>query len=144
MKSLKPYNTYNTQAYAKHVYFPQSIDEISKITRKHRRYCILGNGSNIILSKERYDDIAFIILRDLFSKIEKKDNTLTAQSGAKLKTLSQLAQDHELSGLETFYDIPASVGGSLVMNAGAYGDQIYDIVESVTYLDLDNHQVENT
>lgn len=143
MVSLKAYNTYHIDAYAEHVYSPKNIDEIIAVYQAHQRVIVLGNGSNIIFSKPHYDDVAFIVLGDNYSKIEVDGEYVTAQAGALLKDISLVAYDHALSGIETFFDVPASVGGAMIMNAGAYGDQIYDIVESVTVLNLERMQVES-
>lgn len=140
--SLEKYNTYRIKAFAKNVYFPSSEEEILSIARKHQKLFFLGNGSNIIFSKEYYDDEAtFIILCKNYNKFTVLNNSVSVQSGALLQDLALATYKAGLSGIETFYDVPASVGGSLVMNAGAYGDEIYSFVKSVKVLDLKSCQI---
>lgn len=143
MISLKPYNTYHIDAYAEHVYFPNTIDEIIVIYQEHAQVVVLGNGSNIIFAKPYYDEVAFLVLGENFSRIDFEGEYANAQAGALLKDISLQAYEHALSGIETFFDVPASVGGAMIMNAGAYGDQIYDIVEQVSVLELTTMSVKH-
>ena len=55
--------------------------------------------------------------------------------------LSNIALENALSGIEIFYDIPSSLGGAVVMNAGASGEEIKDVITKVRYLDLDSLSV---
>lgn len=140
--SLEKYNTYRIKAFAKHVYFPSSEEELLEIVSKHDKVFFLGNGSNIIFSKEYYEDeVAFIIFCERFNSFSIDDNCVQVQSGALLQDLALATYKVGLSGIETFYDVPASVGGALIMNAGAYGDEIYTFVKSVRVLDLESKQI---
>ena len=136
MISLKPYNTYHIDAYARNVYFPNSIKDCIEIYQKHRSIVVLGNGSNVILARANYKETAFIIVGNNFANISIVSKGIYAQAGVLLKTLSLYTYQHCLSGLETFFDVPASVGGAMIMNTGAYGDQVYDCVAYVDILDL--------
>ena len=142
MFPLKHYNTYNLNSFARYVYFPRSINEIIDVYKMHEnKVIILGNGSNIIFRKFYYGSTAFIIVKDNLSKIfflDKEEGEIYAQAGCLLKTLSIFAYQHNMSGIETFYDIPASVGGAIVMNTGAYGDEIYDCILCVDVFDIKN------
>ncbi len=64
-----------------------------------------------------------------FNKFKISDNRLSVESGVLLQDLALATYEVGLSGIETFYDVPASVGGALIMNAGAYGDEIYTFVK---------------
>ena len=140
--SLEKYNTYRIKSFAKLVYFPCSEDEIISIAKKHQKLFFLGNGSNVIFSKEYYgDEIAFVVLCKNFNKFTISNNHLSVQSGALLQDLALATYQASLSGIETFYDVPASVGGALIMNAGAYGDEIYSVVKSVKVLNVKNCQI---
>ena len=140
--SLLKYNTYRINAYAKHVYFPATEAEVLAIVKKHDNVFFLGNGSNVIFSKEKYDDeIAFIIFSHNFASFTINENLVEAQSGALLQDLALATYQQNLSGIETFYDVPASVGGALIMNAGAYGDEIYNNVKSVRVLDVARQEI---
>lgn len=140
--SLEKYNTYRINAVAKHVYFPSSESEVVEIAKKHDKLFFLGNGSNIIFSKERYeDDIAFIVFCEKFNNLKIQGNSAKVEVGVLLQDLALATYQAGLSGVETFYDVPASVGGALIMNAGAYGDEIYTLVKSVRVLDLKTKKI---
>lgn len=135
--SLEKYNTYRIKAVAKHVYFPSSEVEVIEIAKKHDKLFFLGNGSNIIFSKEQYEDeIAFVVFCKKFNSFSVDGACVQVQVGALLQDLALVTYHAGLSGIETFYDVPASIGGALIMNAGAYGDEIYTFVKSIRVLDL--------
>jgi len=135
--SLLKYSTYRTDSFAKHVYFPETEQNVLEIVKKHSNIFFLGNGSNVIFSKEIYEDeLAFVIFSNNFAKFTLDGNVINCQAGALLQDLAFVTYENGLSGIETFYDVPASVGGALIMNAGAYGDEIYNNVKSVRVLDI--------
>jgi UDP-N-acetylmuramate dehydrogenase len=140
--SLEKYNTYRIKSFAKNVYFPSSENEIIEIAKKHQKLFFLGNGSNVILSREYYgDEIAFVALCENFNEFTISDESVSVQAGALLQDLALATYHAGLSGIETFYDVPASVGGALIMNAGAYGDEIYTYIKSIKVLDIKANQV---
>ncbi len=141
--NLLDHNTYRLASHAEHVYYPNSIDEIKSILTKHDDIFILGNGSNVIFTQEIYKRLAFVILRENFKSYTITGNQIEAQAGTTLKQLSLAALENNLSNLEVFYDIPATVGGALWMNAGAYGESIYDYVNEVTVLDRKSKQIKS-
>lgn len=140
-QNLAQKNTYKLPAHAKTIYYPSTIDEIQSIYNKHDNVFVLGNGSNVIFTQKVYHRLVFIALSENFNQFQVNDNIITAQAGASLKSLSLKALEQRLSNLEVFYDIPASVGGALWMNAGAYGESIYDYVLEVTALNPKTNQV---
>ncbi len=95
-------------------------------------YFILGNGTNVIAKDEGFDGVilSFIHLKG----ITVSENIITAQSGALVTALASAAQKAGLSGMETLYGIPGSVGGAVFMNAGAYGGECKDTLVSVTFV----------
>lgn len=115
-------------------------------------YYLLGNGSNLLVSDQGYDGVMIRLGGD-FSKIEwteqagqsaARDESISndgviCQAGAAvmLTHMAQEAAEQGLSGLEFAYGIPGTVGGAIVMNAGAYGGEMCQIVESVRLLDED-------
>ncbi|AIT09262.1 UDP-N-acetylenolpyruvoylglucosamine reductase [Candidatus Francisella endociliophora] len=140
--SLEKYNTYRIKSYAKHVYFPSSEEGLLEIINNHQKIFFLGNGSNIIFAKEYYEDeIAFVVFCEKFNAFSIAGNCVKIQAGALLQDLALATYKAGLSGVETFYDVPASVGGALIMNAGAYGDEIYTFVKSVRVLELGSGQI---
>lgn len=95
-------------------------------------YLVIGNGTNTLITDSGYNG-ALISLKKL-SSAEVVGETVRAGAGASLKRLVQLSADNGLTGLEFAEGIPASAGGAVAMNAGAFGAQISDTVESVNVL----------
>ena len=96
-------------------------------------HMIIGRGSNLLISDEGYKG-AVIRLAENYSGITVDNDHLVALSGTKLSSLCLAAHEHSLSGAEFAGGIPGSVGGALVMNAGAYGGEIKDILCSAEVL----------
>lgn len=90
----------------------------------------LGNGSNIIIRDGGVRGIVVSLLE--LNNITVTENTLIAESGAAIIDASQIALQHNLSGLEFACGIPGSVGGAVYMNAGAYGGEVKDCLKHVT------------
>lgn len=98
----------------------------------------LGNGSNVLISDDGFDG-AVILFHQNFSEVTLLDDTtIYAQSGVSLAKLCTFAQQNGLTGLEFSYGIPATVGGAVYMNAGAYGGEMQDVVCYANYLDEDD------
>lgn len=98
------------------------------------RYYLLGNGSNILFADEGYRG-AVIDTTALKTELRFADTVqVTAGAGQKLSALCTAALEHGLTGLEFAYGIPGTVGGAVYMNAGAYGGEVKDVLQSVRYL----------
>lgn len=133
--NLFRYNAYRLNAFCRKAYFPESEKDIVQLYCDQNQLIVIGNGNNIILSREWYDE-SFILFNDCFDKVDIKGTEISAEAGATLLQLSELAMQNALSGFEIFYDIPSSVGGAVVMNAGASSKEIKDLIIKVRYLDL--------
>ena len=94
---------------------------------------LLGSGSNVLVSDKGLRGLVVHLAPGL-NAIDFHGTQVTAQSGALISTLAYQAAQHSLSGLAWAEGIPGSVGGAVVMNAGAYGGRIADCLQSVTYL----------
>lgn len=95
---------------------------------------VMGNGSNLLVRDGGIRGVV-IKLSDNFSDINIEGNSVKAQSGVLLSTLSESATENSLRGLEFACGIPGTLGGAVAMNAGAYGGQMEDIVVSVATVD---------
>ena len=134
-------NAYKLKAHCKRAFFPNSNSEVQTAFKNDdTKKIILGNGNNLILSADYYDQ-DFVIFNGNFNTVKVQEDVIYAQAGATLKELSEIAYDNELSGMEVFWDIPSSVGGAVVMNAGASGEEIKDILFKVSYLDLEDGRI---
>ncbi|MCD0486868.1 UDP-N-acetylmuramate dehydrogenase [Pedobacter sp. MC2016-14] len=133
---LTPYNSYGIKSVCKRAFFPDTEEEIQEIFTRYAegKKIIIGGGYNIILSNEFYED-DFVIFSGNFGKVVLDNEFITAESGVSMFDLSNIALQASLSGLELFYDIPSSLGGAVVMNAGASGEEIKDLLVKVRYYD---------
>lgn len=130
---LSHYSYTKTGGPAEILAFPQTIEEVKKLVQYSKKSNIplrvLGNASNLIVREGGMAGIV-VILTDL-NRIEVLGNRVVAQGGASLIETSRLAAAHRLTGLEFACGIPGSMGGAIYMNAGAYGGEMSQIVESV-------------
>ena len=92
---------------------------------------MVGKCTNIMIPDEGLD--IFVMSTENMQKLRmgETENTVYADAGVSLARLAQFAQQHGLSGLEFASGIPGSVGGGVIMNAGAYGGEMKDVVDSV-------------
>lgn len=112
------------------------IKAVQLCSQKKVPYFILGNGSNLLVSDKGFCGLVISIGKE-FAQITREGNRITAQAGALLSTVAQLAAKNGLTGMEFASGIPGSIGGAMVMNAGAYDGEMKMIVESVTVLTED-------
>lgn len=92
---------------------------------------ILGNGTNILFPDEGLNDLFIISTEKLTKMFLLPDGAIYAEAGVSLSKLASFAWQNGLTGLEFASGIPGSVGGGMMMNAGAYGGELKDVVESV-------------
>ena len=97
-------------------------------------YYIVGNGSNLLVGDGGIRGVV-ILTRDGMDEISADGVRITAGAGALLSRTASLAASHALTGMEFAAGIPGTIGGAVVMNAGAYGGEMRDIIETVTVLD---------
>ncbi len=117
------------------------IIEAIKICRENNiKFFVIGNGSNLLVPDEGYNGV-IIKLKSEFSMIKVEGESLIVKSGAKLSEVYPVAYENSLTGFEFASGIPGTIGGAIYMNAGAYGGEMKDIVESVEVLDLDNFEL---
>ncbi len=93
-------------------------------------YFVLGNGSNLLVSDSGYDGV-MVYLAEEFAGIEIQGNEIKAGAAAFLGKIARRALEEELTGLEFAAGIPGSLGGGIVMNAGAYGGELSQVVTKV-------------
>jgi len=94
---------------------------------------VVGNGTNLLVRDEGIRGVVIRFGED-FSGIRLEGDRIIAEAGATLTRLAVFARDHGLSGLEFAHGIPGSLGGAVMMNAGAYGGEMKDVVTSVRYM----------
>ena len=94
-------------------------------------YLVIGNGSNLLVSDRGYHGVVLLI-GDGMSDVKVDGERMCVQAGALLSSVASAAAQSGLSGLEFAAGIPGSMGGAIVMNAGAYEGEISQVTESVT------------
>lgn len=136
---------------------PESIEQIQKtVTMLHNHqipFYIVGNGSNLLVSDEGFSGV-IIQLGERFSKYEflheaessavDKNNIVyvKVQAGAMLGKLANVLASYSLTGFEFAAGIPGTIGGAVLMNAGAYGGEIKDILVRATLMDRNGNILE--
>lgn len=116
---------------------PENQDQLKKVMDFVRRlgtdYFVLGNGSNLLVSDEGYDGV--VVSLSKFNKVELKGtNQIYVEAGAMNSTIASFARDNALTGFEFAAGIPGTIGGAMIMNAGAYGGEMAQVVTEVTVL----------
>lgn len=110
---------------------PSDIDEISKVvsycTENKIDYIVIGNGSNLLVSDKGIRGVVIKIGKNFSNISISDDNIIYAQSGASLAMVASVALNHNLAGFEFASGIPGTVGGAMLMNAGAYGGELKDV-----------------
>lgn len=116
---------------------PPSVQELVAIVRYLREtespYVVLGNGSNLLISDDGLRGVALNIERH-FSDVTLERGVVSAGAGIRLSKLVDFCVRNGLAGTEMLAGIPGTLGGAVIMNAGAYGGQISDHLIDVTLL----------
>lgn len=113
---------------------PEEVAEVVRFCHEHAQpYYVLGNGSNLLVSDEGYRGIVLQLYRN-FNDIQVNGEMITVQSGAMLAAVARTAYQNGLTGLEFASGIPGTIGGAVVMNAGAYGGEMKHVLREVTVL----------
>ena len=97
---------------------------------------MVGRGTNLLVRDGGIAGVVVQLAGPEFTKVEVDGVRLLARGGARMRSIVNLAKEHELGGLEFLEGIPGSLGGALRMNAGAMGKQTFDVVEWVRYVSL--------
>lgn len=113
---------------------PEQIADILHICEEEKLpYFILGNGSNLLVSDKGFRGVVIQIYKNM-NQVLVEGSKIKAQAGALLSLIAKRAVEAGLGGMEFASGIPGTLGGAAVMNAGAYGGEMKDILESVTVL----------
>ncbi len=117
-----------------------SLSDVLKILNESKiPFMVIGKGSNLLVNDNGVRGV--VISLEEMKSITLNGDIITAQSGAHLISLCSFAAENSLNGLEFAYGIPASVGGALYMNAGAYGGEMKDVVLSALCMNYSGETV---
>lgn len=121
---------------------PGSIEELVEVVSACRQeqipYMVIGNGSNILVRDEGYQGV-IIEVSSRINKIDVIGEEIVADAGAKLSAIAVTALENDLGGFEFAHGIPGNAGGAVVMNAGAYGGEMKDVIKWVKVLEQDGN-----
>lgn len=134
---MKSHTTFRIGGPAEYFLTPRNAEELQELQKickeENVPYYIIGNGSNLLVSDEGLRGAVIQIYHNM-NQVVVEGNIIRAQAGILLSALAKMALDHELSGLEFASGIPGTVGGAVVMNAGAYGGEMKDVISDVTVM----------
>ena len=137
---MKKHTTFRIGGPADFLVLPQTLQEIAEVTALCRKegqpWYVIGNGSNLLVGDKGVRGVVIQLLRN-FNEIEVRGEEIHVQAGTVNAAVARQALDAGLTGFEFAAGIPGTTGGAVVMNAGAYGGEMKDILKEVTVLDED-------
>lgn len=126
---------------------PKTTEEISQIVRLCKTgkvpFFVLGRGSNLLVSDAGMEGVV-LQLYDNYSEFSIDGNQVKAQAGVMLSKLGYAVKEKGLNGFEFAAGIPGTLGGAVMMNAGAYGGEMKDIITTVQLMDEDGNLLEKS
>lgn len=132
---LKNFNTFKIGGKGT-ILFPKNVFELKRTIKECKnnklKYLILGNGSNLLFPD--YDLDTILISLKNFNKISKKENFVYFEAGVNMFSLNKFCLENSLTNLEWSFGLPASFGGLVYMNGGAYEHTIFDYIRRVKVL----------
>lgn len=142
--NLKKFNTLRLDVVAHTCYVPLNSEGLKEAIAlaEGKRLVLIGNGSNILFTKSYYDESYAFLVMHRMDNIEIVGNEIIVESGVKMHDLAWFAMDHQIGGYEFTEDIPGTLGGSLMMNAGQWEFTIGQYVRWVSIYNLDSHKVQ--
>lgn len=115
------------------------VETVIQFAKEHQvPLHILGNGSNLLVDDEGVTGIVLYIGRAM-AGVTVNGNEIIAEAGARMAQVAKAALDHSLTGLEFSFGIPGTIGGGVIMNAGAYGGELCQVVTKVEAYDQEGN-----
>lgn len=134
---MASHTTFRIGGPADYFVLPENAEELQGVlklcAKEQVPYFILGNGSNLLVGDKGFRGVVIQLYKN-FDGIEILGTTIKARAGAMLIRVAKEAAGAGLTGLEFASGIPGTIGGAMVMNAGAYGGEMKDVVTSVLVL----------
>lgn len=139
-EAMSQHTTFKIGGPADYFLMPDKGEDVGRIIKickeKEIPYFILGNGSNLLVGDGGYRGAVIQIYRNM-SSVTVEGNEITAQAGALLSAVAAAAKNASLTGFEFAGGIPGTIGGAVVMNAGAYGGEMKDVLTEVTVMNAE-------
>lgn len=137
---MSSHTTFRIGGPADYFVMPETTEELAEILKlckeENMPYFILGNGSNLLVGDQGIRGVVIQLYKN-FDGLLIEGTKITAKAGAMLIRVAKEAGKAGLTGLEFASGIPGTIGGAMVMNAGAYGGEMKDVVSQVTVLTKD-------
>lgn len=134
--SLKNLNTFKTGGNADFLATPTNLEELKNVlefVKKEKLGCfILGRGSNLLIKDNGIRGV--VVRMTKLTGIEQENTILSINAGESMAKVGNFCKEQSLSGFECLTGIPGTIGGAVFMNAGAYGNDISDILISSKYM----------
>ena len=134
---MKKHTTFRVGGNADFFVIPKTVEEVKQTVmlcvEQDMPYYILGNGSNLLVGDKGYRGVVIQIYKQM-NNILVDGHKIKVQAGALLSKIGNVALEAGLTGFEFAAGIPGTMGGAVVMNAGAYGGEMKDVLEEVTVL----------
>ncbi len=134
---MKNHTTFRVGGAADFFVVPKTMEEVQKVVTLCRQmqvpYYVIGNGSNLLVSDRGYRGVIIQIYKEM-GAVDVDGECIRAQAGALLSKIGNAALAASLTGFEFAAGIPGCLGGAVAMNAGAYGGEMKDILETATVL----------
>jgi UDP-N-acetylmuramate dehydrogenase len=138
---LRDKTTFKIGGSAKFFIEPKDIEDLKLLINLLKRdkipHLVMGAGSNLLISDKGVKAAVIRLNAPYFGKITKRSNCLNVGSGLALNQLLRIAKENSLSGVEFSAGIPGTVGGAVMMNAGAGDRSFGDLVKEVKVMDYD-------
>lgn len=139
-EAMSQHTTFKIGGPADYFLMPAKGEDVGRVIKickeKEIPYFILGNGSNLLVGDGGYRGAVIQIYRNM-SSVTVEGNEITAQAGALLSAVAAAAKNASLTGFEFAGGIPGTIGGAVVMNAGAYGGEMKDVLTEVTVMNAE-------
>ncbi len=134
---MSRHTTFRIGGPARRLAIPGSREELALVMdlawKSGARPLVIGRGSNLLAADEGLDRLV-VDTTGLTAITQEGDGVLTAECGVSLARFAEFAASHSLTGLEFAHGIPGTLGGAVCMNAGAYGGEMKQVLESATVL----------
>ena len=135
---MNRHTTFRIGGPADYFLLPSSSEEVKGILEickeESLQYFILGNGSNLLVSDEGYRGVIIQLYRN-YGGLTVEGTEIRAGAGVLLSQIAAAARNESLTGFEFAGGIPGTLGGAVVMNAGAYGGELKDVLKEAVVMD---------
>lgn len=139
---MNRHTTFRIGGPADYFLLPSSSEEVKEILEickeESLQYFILGNGSNLLVSDEGYRGVIIQLYRN-YGGLTVEGTEIRAGAGVLLSQIAAAARNESLTGFEFAGGIPGTLGGAVVMNAGAYGGELKDVLKEAVVMDREGN-----